>query len=202
VPINESWGVPNLPDNPAERHYVHALYHLTHTLDPTRPVIGNDGWESVATDIVGIHDYDPNPERLGRRYHADEALPRLFRRERPGGRLLVLEGERHPDLPIVLSECGGIAWTSAPGAWGYTRATSAEEFYVKYRRLMDALDSVSLLSGFCYTQFANTYQEANGLLDAQRRPKIAIDRIAAATRGTRRVDDPGSLAPLHDLDHA
>ena len=21
VPVNESWGVPNLPDNPAERHY-------------------------------------------------------------------------------------------------------------------------------------------------------------------------------------
>ena len=66
VPINESWGVPNLPDNPRERHYVQALYHLTRTLDPTRPVIGNDGWESVATDIVGIHDYDDDPDRLAR----------------------------------------------------------------------------------------------------------------------------------------
>ena len=56
VPINESWGVPNLPDNPRERHYVQALYHLTKTLDPTRPVVGNDGWESIATDIIGIHD--------------------------------------------------------------------------------------------------------------------------------------------------
>ena len=36
VPFNESWGVPNLPQNPAERHYVQALYHLTKTLDPTR----------------------------------------------------------------------------------------------------------------------------------------------------------------------
>ena len=61
VPFNESWGVPNLPDSPAERHYVQALYHLTKTLDPTRPVIGNDGWESVATDIIGIHDYDDQP---------------------------------------------------------------------------------------------------------------------------------------------
>src|SRR4029079_965966 len=50
VPFNESWGVPNLPDNQPERHWVRALYHLTKTLDPTRPVIGNDGWESVATD--------------------------------------------------------------------------------------------------------------------------------------------------------
>jgi len=58
VPVNESWGVPNLPHNPLERHYVEALYHLTKTLDGTRPVVGNDGWESVATDIIGVHDYD------------------------------------------------------------------------------------------------------------------------------------------------
>ena len=38
VPINESWGVPNLPTSAAERHYVQGLYHLTKTLDPTRPV--------------------------------------------------------------------------------------------------------------------------------------------------------------------
>ena len=189
VPVNESWGVPNLPDNPAERHYVRALYHLTHTLDPTRPVIGNDGWESVATDIIGIHDYDPDPERLARRYHADEGLPRLFSRERPGGRLLVLEGERHSELPIVLSECGGIALSTQTGAWGYTRATTAEELGELYRRLMSALDSIGLVSGFCYTQFADTYQETNGLLDAYRRSKIPLEQIAAATRGVRRVGD-------------
>ncbi len=93
VPINESWGVPNLPDNPAERHYVQALYHLTQTLDPTRPVIGNDGWESVATDIVGIHDYDRIRNAwpaVSRRRGAAAAL----QRERPGGRLLVLDGRR------------------------------------------------------------------------------------------------------------
>src|ERR1700738_4153101 len=47
VPLNESWGVPDLPDSPSQRNYVQALYHLTKTIDPTRPVIGNDGWESV-----------------------------------------------------------------------------------------------------------------------------------------------------------
>ncbi|HEY2029228.1 MAG TPA: glycoside hydrolase family 2 TIM barrel-domain containing protein, partial [Myxococcales bacterium] len=126
VPINESWGVPNLPDNPAERHYVQSLYYLTHTLDPTRPVIGNDGWESVATDIMGIHDYDPDPERIARRYHAEEVLPRLFRRERPGGRILVLEGHPHADHPIVLSEFGGIAFAPKDKrTWGYSRSADA-----------------------------------------------------------------------------
>ena len=111
VPINESWGVPNLPDNPSERHYVQALYHLTRTLDSTRPVIGNDGWESVATDIIGIHDYDDRPDRIAKRYRADEVLPRLFKRERPGGRILVLEGQQHADQPLMLTEFGGIAFS-------------------------------------------------------------------------------------------
>jgi beta-galactosidase/beta-glucuronidase len=186
VPINESWGVPNLPDNPEERHYVEALYHLTRTLDPTRPVIGNDGWESVATDIVGIHDYDPDPERLARRYHADAALPRLFSRERPGGRLLKLDGNTHVDVPLVLSECGGIAFTEDPAAWGYSRAASVEAFMTMYARLMRTLHSIGLLSGFCYTQFADTYQEANGLLYADRRPKLPLDWIAGVTRGVTR----------------
>jgi len=68
VPFNESWGVPDLPSTRAHRHAVEALYHLTKTLDPTRPVVGNDGWESSATDIIGIHDYDADPDHLRARY--------------------------------------------------------------------------------------------------------------------------------------
>jgi beta-galactosidase/beta-glucuronidase len=185
VPINESWGVPNLPDNPRERHYVQALYHLTKTLDSTRPVVGNDGWESVATDIIGIHDYDDNPERIARRYRADEVLPRLFKRERPGGRLIVLEGEKHADQPLMLTEFGGLALKpdGAPGTWGYSVCRDPESFARQYERLLAAVRSLGLLSGFCYTQFADTYQEANGLLYADRTPKIPIPRIRAATAG-------------------
>jgi hypothetical protein len=200
VPINESWGVPNLTDIPAERHYVQALYHLTHTLDPTRPVIGNDGWESVATDIVGIHDYDHDPARLARRYHAHEELPRIFRRERPGGRLLVLEGDRHAELPIVLSEFGGIALSEERGAWGYSRVVNPAEFAMRYERLLAAVHSIGLLSGFCYTQFADTYQEANGLLYADRRPKIPLQRLAAATRGRDALPSVDVEGSAHQMD--
>jgi beta-galactosidase/beta-glucuronidase len=185
VPINESWGVPNLPDNPRERNYIQALYHLTKTLDPTRPVIGNDGWESVATDIIGIHDYDDRPDRLARRYRADEVLPRLFKRERPGGRLLVLGGQHHADQPLMLTEFGGIALARAriEGGWGYATAASTEDFAAQYKRLLEVVRELGLLSGFCYTQFADTYQEANGLLYADRTPKFPIRQIAAATAG-------------------
>jgi hypothetical protein len=181
VPINESWGVPNLPENPRERHYVQALYHLTKTLDPTRPVIGNDGWESVATDIVGIHDYDDRPERIARRYEAHEVLPKLFKRERPGGRLLVLEGQ-HADLPVMLTEFGGIALArQAPGTWGYTVSPTSDDLAVRYERLLEVVRNLGIFAGFCYTQFSDTYQEANGLLYADRTPKFDIERMAKAT---------------------
>jgi beta-galactosidase/beta-glucuronidase len=202
VPINESWGVPNLPDNPRERHYVQALYHLTKTLDATRPVIGNDGWESVATDIVGIHDYDDQPARIAKRYHAEEVLPRLFKRERPGGRLLVLEGQTHHDLPLMLTEFGGIALArTQPGTWGYTTCRTPEEFARQYERLLDVVRNLGLLAGFCYTQFSDTYQEANGLLYADRTPKVALATITRATAGPS-ASRGGGLEQIQSLTDA
>jgi hypothetical protein len=200
VPINESWGVPNLPDNPRERNYVQALYHLTKTLDQTRPVVGNDGWESVATDIIGIHDYDDQPERIARRYRADEVMTNLFTRERPGGRLLVVGDRPHSDLPVMLTEFGGIAFSAEQRSWGYSTADSANELAKRYRALLEVVRSLTVLSGFCYTQFADTYQEANGLLRADRTPKFPIEQIALATRGpgpesAERIDPLGQLHP-------
>jgi beta-galactosidase/beta-glucuronidase len=184
VPFNESWGVPDLPDSPAQRHYVQALYHLTKSLDPTRPVIGNDGWESVATDIIGIHDYDEYVDRISLRYGSEERLPRLFQRERPGGRLLVLDDTGHGGRPIMLSEFGGIACSEdTRHTWGYTRARTPEAFAEQYTRLMEVVRSLSIMTGFCYTQFSDTYQEANGLLYADRTPKFPLEAMAAATRG-------------------
>ncbi len=184
VPFNESWGVPDLPDNPAHRHFVQSLYHLTKTLDPTRPVVGNDGWESVATDIIGIHDYDNRLDKLAGRYGADEDIPRLFRRERPGGRMLILENAgAHNDHPIVLTEFGGITYSSSENTWGYSRANTLEDFAERFIRLMHVVRQMPVLAGFCYTQFSDTYQEANGLLQADRTPKIPLGIIAHATRG-------------------
>jgi beta-galactosidase/beta-glucuronidase len=189
MPFNESWGVPDLPDSPAQRHYVQSLYHLTKTLDPTRPVIGNDGWESVATDIIGIHDYDDRPERIAHRYGADERLPQLFKRERPGGKMLLLGAEG--DQPVVLTEFGGIAYSPDKGrTWGYTRVESSDDLGNAYRQLLEAVHSCTVLAGFCYTQFADTYQEANGLLNANRSPKFSIEKIREATRGTGARHEP------------
>ena len=188
VPFNESWGVPDLPSSPAQRHYVQALYHLTKTLDATRPVVGNDGWESIATDIIGIHDYDSDPERIARRY-AIADMPQLFKRERPGGRILTLDAPTQ-DQPIMITEFGGIACSRDPsGTWGYSRADNPGDFGRRYMELLRTIRSLPVLAGFCYTQFADTYQESNGLLYADRTPKFQLEDIALATRGPQSPRD-------------
>ena len=187
VPFNESWGVPDLPEIPAQRHFVQSLYHLTKALDPSRPVIGNDGWENVATDILGIHDYDDQPQRIAKRYGIDDVGSRLFQRERPGGRLLQLASDSAPphSQPIILTEFGGIAF-GAPNEdiWGYSRSDTPQHLLDRYTALLEVVRSLPALAGFCYTQFTDTYQEANGLLYADRTPKAPFPEIALATGGT------------------
>jgi hypothetical protein len=183
VPFNESWGVPNLANSLPERNYVRALYFLTKTQDPSRPVVGNDGWESVATDIIGIHDYDDDLKRISRRYFAFE-VPKLLARERPGGRQLVVDSHQG-EHPLVLSEFGGISLIDPRNeCWAYSYCASEEELAERFRALLRVVRDLELLAGFCYTQFADTYQESNGLLRADRTPKIPLEQIAAATTGS------------------
>ncbi|HEY9906758.1 MAG TPA: glycoside hydrolase family 2 TIM barrel-domain containing protein [Thermosynechococcaceae cyanobacterium] len=196
VPFNESWGVPDLSATPAHRNYVQALYHLTKTLDPTRPVVGNDGWESIATDILAIHDYENHPPRLAKRYGPEVKLSDLFDRQRPGGRVLTLDGYPHQGQPIMLTEFGGIAYTdreSEHSTWGYVRSSNLSELQIRYTNLLAAVDQVELFSGFCYTQLTDTFQEANGLLYADRTPKFPLEAIAAATLGC-------AVQPLESLE--
>jgi hypothetical protein len=154
-------------------------------LDPTRPVIGNDGWEASATDILGIHDYDADPERVRQRYEVTDPVRTLFDQRRPGGRILTLDGFPHRGQPIVLTEFGGIAFdprAPAHHTWGYSRQNTPEAFLEHYRALLRVVNETTMFSGFCYTQFADTFQETNGLLNADRSPKIPLELISAATR--------------------
>ncbi len=190
VPFNESWGVPDLSEKAAHRSCVQALYHLTKTLDPSRPVVGNDGWESTATDIIGIHDYDNRPEGLLERYGPALTVGDILSRRSPAGRLLTVEGYAPSNQPIMLTEFGGIAFapkdresSGLVKAWGYGVSNSLREFQKKYAALIATIHELKVFRGFCYTQLTDTFQEANGLLYADRTPKFAIADIASVTRG-------------------
>jgi len=174
VPFNESWGVPNLERDPAQRNYVRALYYLTKTIDPSRPAIGNDGWEHIVGDIWGLHDYAQDGATLRERYGSYDALERTVREVRPQYRLIGLAESRRTDEPIMITEFGGVSHRPNAGEeWhGYGTVESGAEFLAKYEELVTAILDSSVIAGFCYTQLTDTEQETNGLLTENRTPKL------------------------------
>jgi beta-galactosidase/beta-glucuronidase len=181
VPLNESWGVPDLDRSAQQRSFVHALYHLTRALDPTRPVIGNDGWQHAVGDIFGVHDYAPTGDMLRERYTDRETMARTFREVRPHHHPLLGEGGEIGDQPIVISEFGGLGFVPQESEdwYGYGQFASPEELIARYQELVDALLASTALAGFCYTQLTDTAQETNGLVTVNREPKFDPERLRA-----------------------
>jgi beta-galactosidase/beta-glucuronidase len=183
VPFNESWGVPNLENDPAQRHAVQALYHLTKAMDPTRPVVGNDGWENFVSDMIGVHDYSPSGQVLGERYGSYEAFQRTMEQVRPFYRRITLPGLVDGGQPLIVSEFGGTTYDAGrEDFWnGYGAVGSADELLERYRELVTALLSSPVVAGFCYTQLTDTQQETNGLVTEARVPKVDPAAIRAVT---------------------
>jgi beta-galactosidase/beta-glucuronidase len=180
VPLNESWGIQEVMFDPAQRSYADSLYHLTKALDPSRPVMSNDGWEHTSSDIIGIHDYAPRGSHLRERYGDAAGLRRTVRSSWPAKHPVVLEGFEPGDRPVMLTEFGGVRFASKlRRGWGYSQVSSEKEFGERLTELIDAVLDSTELAGFCYTQLTDTEQEQNGLLTADRKPKIPARRIRA-----------------------
>lgn len=169
--LNESWGVPDICRDAAQQSFSRSLYHLAHSLDTTRLVIGNDGWEQTESDICALHCY---------RHGAQDDLPQQ-QRYRTG--LQSLEGIRDQQLmehlpyangfgyggqPVVLTEFGGLSCGEQADGWGYSAAADGTELATEYARLVEGIYDSPMLCGFCYTQLTDVEQEKNGLLAADR----------------------------------
>lgn len=190
VPLNESWGVQQISHDPAQLHFAQALFHLTKALDPSRPVVSNDGWEHADSDLITIHDYATTGDDLRANYRDAETVQSLVDGVGPVGRRLVLLPQGKRDEPIMVTEFGGV--TYAPdydiATWGYSTAASSEEFTDRVRSLFSALQASPVLAGFCYTQLTDTLQEANGLTDQYRRPKLPFETIRSIVLGEAVVE--------------
>ncbi len=176
TPLNESWGVPNIRDQREQQALADALYALAHTLDGTRFVSGNDGWEQAATDVVTVHDYTAWPEQLDAAYGSAKTLLQAA----PASRLIQARGYDHTGKPMLMTEYGGIAMAKDAGGanWGYNGAVQDEESFLKrYAAITAAFRAMLYFRGYCYTQLTDVFQEVNGLLDMQRNPKAGIEAI-------------------------
>lgn len=172
VPLNESWGTPNILIDKRQQHHASTLYYLTKSLDDTRPVISNDGWEHVKSDIYTVHDYECREEVLAGRY----ATPELSVKSDPQGRKIMIPGFSYQGEPVQLSEFGGISYIQGNGeGWGYSSAKDDQDFLNRLTAVMRPIIAAGGLQGYCYTQLTDVEQEKNGLLSFERVPKLPIE---------------------------
>jgi beta-galactosidase/beta-glucuronidase len=183
IPFNESWGVRSINDRADIQDYVTGFYHLTKSIDNTRIVSSNDGWEQTITDVCAIHNYqhgDINDVEKHAEFHRaitdKEAL--LSNIHTPHKKDIYVGPYSYRKEPILLSEFGGISFANQKqDGWGYTGVSSAEDLERELRRVFDVVYESQHLAGFCYTQLTDVEQEINGLLDYDRKEKLPIDTI-------------------------
>lgn len=189
VPMNESWGVPNLAFDRQQQHFSQTLYHYIHALDTTRLVISNDGWSATETDIVATHNYAHGEKEETEKYEyfKDSLSTRAKLLEKNDTLWPVFaSGFHYENQPIILTEFGGIGFdVSNKSGWGYTSVQSEDEFVEEYRRVVSAVLASKGLWGFCYTQITDVEQEINGLLTYDRKPKCDLKIIREINDGYR-----------------
>lgn len=186
VPVNESWGVLQTSDNEKMQAFTAGLYYLTKSLDPTRPVISNDGWEHTVTDIATLHNYAPSGKEIELAYSdmqgfMEGKLPLDLHTRAP-----FADGFSYGGQPVIISEYGGVAYAGDQSGWGYGEQAQSEEAFVnRVRDLTAAIVGLKDCQGYCYTQFTDVMQEQNGLFGIDRTPKIPIGKMREINSVTR-----------------
>lgn len=181
VPFNESWGIPQVYTNKRQQQFTEGIYHLTKAMDPDRPVIVNDGWEHTISDIITLHDYEESGAALLARYADSDSVL--------GGsssfnnwKYAMAQGYEYRGQPVIVSEFGGIAFDTGEG-WGYgEQVSSTGAFIERFRSITQAIKDTPYICGYCYTQITDVQQEVNGLLTADRTPKISLEEIRKINR--------------------
>lgn len=199
VPLNESWGVPEIDKGHAAQYaFAERAVNATRFLDAHRPVIDNDGWEHTdVTDIVTIHDYTSTGVEMREKYAQTLQGGGLPDRTWWDGKMTFAQGAQYRGQPVMLTEVGGFLirphWLPAD-QWdvlydSYGSVNDPAELFAKYRDVMEAIASLPFVSGFCYTQLTDIEQEINGLLTFDRRPKVPVEEIA-------RINDSLRVGPV------
>ncbi len=185
VPFNESWGINEVATNSAQAAFSRGLADLTRALDPSRPVISNDGWEHTDSDLLTIHDYEWSREVLERRYTS--GVETLLRTAVAGPKVVVVGDRQRVDVPVLLTEIGGVRFVPDSDAttWGYSTATSADDYAGRIAAILEPIQAIRQIAGFCWTQLTDTLQEANGLCTADRTPKLPAATVKELVQGRR-----------------
>lgn len=176
VGINESWGTPDILVDKSQQAFAKSLCELARAIDPTRPIISNDGWENVGGDIITFHNYSQNPDEFASFYQNMEAVlgDKNFQVNKQT-RASFADGHHYEGQPILIDEFGGVAYQKkGDSAWGYGTVNSEADYLSRIEALVKAIVTNDRIAGFCYTQITDVEAEQNGLLDVERNPKADI----------------------------
>jgi hypothetical protein len=134
------------------------------TLDPTRSINDNCGWEHVLTDLTTFHDYADGPE-LAKTAASLQAIT-----DKKAGRAMFCERltdeeaeiKHRTGAPVMCTEFGGVniappsaAETATDGGaaeWGYTTAKDAGDLLQRFEKLIHAVTRGGYCCAFVYTQ--------------------------------------------------
>ncbi|KAJ5647049.1 hypothetical protein N7490_003421 [Penicillium lividum] len=196
TPVNESWAYTDLKGSIEQRNHIRSLYYLTKSLDPSRPINDNCGWEHVLTDLTTYHDYADSSEltstcsKMEGGILAPKAGHEMF--TKPiysgfAGHTLLDPGAQHKaGAPVICTEFGGVNIAPAKDGkkagerdWGYTTAADVEDFLVRYEKLVMGVVKGGHSCGIVYTQLCDIEQEVNGLYSYDRKEKVPVARVKA-----------------------
>ncbi len=184
VIFNESWGLNRIFDSTKIQNLVNGSFYLVKSMDSTRLVIGNDGWEHTLTDIVSIHDYNGDAEQIIKIYE-DEENAINNSPSKTSNKYNFVPGYGYDNQPFFISEYGGVAFETDTAkefnTWGYgERITDLKEVLSKISDLTNAFADNEYITGICYTQLSDVEQEINGLLDHNHEYKFDVEDIKKA----------------------
>jgi beta-galactosidase/beta-glucuronidase len=184
VPFNESWGVGVFPIpvnlRRRTREYVKRVFSMTKEKDQERLVIDNSGYDHTSlTDVVDIHQYLEDVAKCRELYEELKGLDNvkfsLLRviRGAMAGKFTqnpFTRGETYRGQPVLVSEYGG---------FGFYKTSEDKSLFDNFREYTELIQEQEHICGYCYTQFYDTYQEKNGLLDFERKAKVEVERVKA-----------------------
>lgn len=176
--FNETWGVYQIKEDKSQQEYIEDMTKFIRARDK-RPVITNDGWYHLDSDILSLHEYEQDSDVFAREYRDKEYVvkDKIINTNKFGKAFA--DGYSYNHQPVFISEYGGIAIKGKEG-WGYGKSADDITLYEeRLRKLVNAIRSLPYVSGCCYTQFNDVQQEINGLLDSDRKEKLPVGTISS-----------------------
>ncbi len=176
VIFNESWGIPRIVNDVEMQEYVSRLKDTVKAYDNTRLVIANDGWNNLTnTDILSLHEYEQDAQAFYKAYVDKDAV--IYKNIINGYGKAFADNQTYNNQPIIISEFGGIAICQQEG-WGYgDKADNILTLRERMKKLFDSIYKLDYISGFCYTQLTDVYQETNGLVYENRNVKLSAEEV-------------------------